>query len=51
MSNYYSAASLKFTGDDPRLDFTDLFIFASPNDPDKTVLVHPQDRPNRSRPR
>jgi hypothetical protein len=39
MSNHYSAANLKFPGDDPRLDFTDLFIFTSPNDPDKTVLI------------
>lgn len=39
MSNHYSAANLKFPGDDARLDFTDLFVFASPDDPDKTVLV------------
>jgi Domain of unknown function (DUF4331) len=39
MSDHYSAANLKFPGGDPRLDFTDLFIFTSPNDPDKTVLI------------
>jgi len=39
VSNHYSAANLKFPGDDARLDFTDLFVFASPDDPDKTVLV------------
>jgi hypothetical protein len=39
MSNHYSAANLKFPGDDARLDFTDLFLFPSPDDPDKTVLI------------
>jgi hypothetical protein len=39
MSNHYSAANLKFPGDDARLDFTDLFMFASARDPGKTVLV------------
>jgi hypothetical protein len=39
MSNHYSAANLKFPGDDARLDLTDLFVFTSPEDPDKTVLI------------
>src|SRR5262249_57765826 len=39
MSNHFSAAMLKFPGDDPRLDLTDLFLFASPERPDKTVLI------------
>jgi hypothetical protein len=39
MSNHFSAAMLKFPGDDPRLDFTDLFVFASPDVPDTTVLI------------
>jgi len=39
MSNHFSAAMLKFPGDDPRLDLTDLFVFASPQVPDKTVLI------------
>jgi hypothetical protein len=39
MSNHYSADNLKFPGDDPRLDFTDLFVFTSPDKPDKTVLI------------
>jgi hypothetical protein len=39
MSNHYSAANLKFPGDDARLDMTDLFVFASPGDPGTTVLV------------
>jgi Domain of unknown function (DUF4331) len=39
MSNHFSAAMLKFPGDDPRLDFTDLFVFASPDNPEKTVLI------------
>jgi hypothetical protein len=39
MSNHFSAAMLKFPGDDPRLDLTDLFIFASPENADKTVLI------------
>jgi Domain of unknown function (DUF4331) len=39
MSNHFSAAMLKFPGDDARLDLTDLFLFASPESPDKTVLI------------
>jgi hypothetical protein len=39
MSNHYSAANLKFPGDDARLDFTDLFLFQAPGDPGKTVLI------------
>jgi hypothetical protein len=39
MSNHYSAANLKFPGDDARLDLTDLFVFPSADHPDKTVLI------------
>jgi hypothetical protein len=39
MSNHFSAAMLKFPADDPRLDCTDLFVFASPGDSEKTVLI------------
>jgi hypothetical protein len=39
MSNHYSAAYLRFPGDDARLDFTDLFVFPSPDDAAKTVLI------------
>jgi hypothetical protein len=39
VSNHFSAAKLKFPGDDPRLDLTDLFMFAAPDDPGKTVLI------------
>src|SRR6185295_3180480 len=39
MSNHFSAAMLKFPGDDARLDLTDLFLFASPQTPGKTVLI------------
>jgi hypothetical protein len=39
MSNHFSADNLKFPGDDRRLDLTDVFVFASPDDPDKTVLI------------
>jgi Domain of unknown function (DUF4331) len=39
MSNHFSADNLKFPGDDRRLDFTDLFVFKSSDDPDKTVLI------------
>ena len=39
MSNHFSAAMLKFPGDDPRLDLTDLFVFASPESSGKTVLI------------
>ena len=39
MSNHYSAAYLKFPGDDARLDFTDLYAFASPDDAARTILI------------
>ncbi len=39
MSNHFSAANLKFAGDDARLDLTDLFVFLAPDNPDKTVLI------------
>jgi hypothetical protein len=39
VSNHYSAANLRFPGDDARLDLTDLFVFASPDDPGTTVLI------------
>jgi len=39
MSNHFSAANLKFPGDDARLDLTDLFVFQSPTDPARTVLI------------
>ena len=39
MSNHFSAANIGFPGDDRRLDFTDLFVFQSPDDPDKTVVI------------
>jgi hypothetical protein len=39
MSNHYSAANLKFPGDDARLDFTDLFAFEATDDPGKTILI------------
>jgi len=39
MSNHFSADKLKFPGDDRRLDLTDVFVFTSPDDPDKTVLI------------
>jgi Domain of unknown function (DUF4331) len=39
MSNHFSAANLKHPGDDVRLDLTDLFVFAAPDNPDRTVLI------------
>jgi hypothetical protein len=39
MSNHYSAANLKFPGDDARLDLTDLYVFPAPADPGSTVLI------------
>jgi hypothetical protein len=39
MSNHFSAANLKHPGDDARLDLTDLFVFASPGNPGRTVLI------------
>jgi hypothetical protein len=39
MSNHFSAAGLKHPGDDARLDLTDLFVFAAPGNPGRTVLI------------
>jgi hypothetical protein len=39
MSNHFSAANLKFPGDDARLDLTDIYVFPAPGDPGKTVLI------------
>ncbi|MCW3045054.1 MAG: hypothetical protein JWL57_3212, partial [Actinobacteria bacterium] len=39
MSNHFSAANLKFPGDDARLDLTDLFLFPAREDEDKTVFI------------
>jgi hypothetical protein len=39
MSNHFSAAYLKFPGDDARLDLTDLFVFSAQASPGKTALV------------
>jgi Domain of unknown function (DUF4331) len=39
VSNHFSAANLRFPGDDTRLDLTDVFAFRSQEDPDKTVLI------------
>ena len=39
MSNHFSAANLRFPGNDRRSDLTDVFAFASSQDPDNTVLI------------
>jgi hypothetical protein len=39
VSNHFSADNLKFPGDDRRLDLTDVYVFKSADDPDKTVLI------------
>jgi hypothetical protein len=39
VSNHFSAANLKSPGDDARLDLTDLFVFAAPDNPGRTVLI------------
>jgi hypothetical protein len=39
MSNHYSAANLRFPGDDARLDFTDIYAFQPPGDAGKTILI------------
>jgi len=39
MSNHFSADNLKFPGDDRRLDLTDVYMFTSADNPDKTVLI------------
>jgi hypothetical protein len=36
MSNHFSAANLKFPGDDTRLDLTDVYAFRSEEDPGNT---------------
>jgi hypothetical protein len=43
VSNHFSAASLKPPGGDPRLDFTDLYAFISPEDADKTLVIMDSD--------
>jgi Domain of unknown function (DUF4331) len=41
MSNHFSADNLKFPGDDRRLDFTDLFVFKSADEPEHhRTLLH-----------
>jgi Domain of unknown function (DUF4331) len=39
MSNHFSADNLKFPGDDRRLDLTDVYVFRSADDADKTMLI------------
>jgi Domain of unknown function (DUF4331) len=39
MSNHFSGPDLKPPMEDGRLDFTDLFAFQSPSDPDRCVLI------------
>ena len=39
MSNHFSADSLRFPGDDTRLDLTDVYAFRSTDNPGKTVLI------------
>ena len=39
MSNHFSADNLGFPGDDRRLELTDLYVFPSMEDPDRTVLI------------
>jgi hypothetical protein len=44
MSHHYSGPNLAFPRGDARLDFTDLYAFPKPGDPDKSILimnVHP----------
>src|SRR6266540_2274303 len=39
VSNHFSADKLKFPGDDPRLDLTDLFVFKTSDHADTTMLI------------
>ena len=44
MSHHYSGPNIGFPRGDARLDLTDLYAFAKPGDPDKSILimnVHP----------
>ncbi len=47
MSHHASGPNFGFPRDDARLDMTDLYAFAKPGDPDKSILilnVHPSFR-------
>lgn len=49
MSHHYPGPDFKFPHDDPRLNFTDLYVFPKPGDAAKTVLImdfHPSDALN-----
>ena len=49
MSHHYSGPNFAFPRGDARLDFTDLFAFPKPGDPNKSILimdVHPSDSVN-----
>jgi hypothetical protein len=39
VSNHFSAANIRFPEDDARLDLTDLFVFAAPDYPNRTLLI------------
>src|SRR6266567_2492224 len=44
MSHHYSGPDFRFPQGDARLDFTDLYAFPNPRDPEKSILimiVHP----------
>jgi len=44
MSHHYSGPDFRFPQGDARLDFTDLYAFPKPGDPEKSILimnVHP----------
>ena len=41
MSNHFSAANLKFPGDDARLDLTDLYVFRAPETRSRTRTCSP----------
>jgi hypothetical protein len=42
MSNHFSAAYLKFPGDDACLDLTDLYVFNSPAEPGSMLGDNPE---------
>ena len=48
MSNHFSAANLKFPGDDARLDLTDLFVFQAPANPEHHRTLFHRHQPGKT---
>jgi hypothetical protein len=46
MSHHYSGPTFAFPRGDARLDFTDLYAFPKPGDPNKSILIMNVHRPS-----